>query len=260
MGVDAMGSDTLDGMTIHLPQEPGTLSATHAQGFLGIIMLDTQFPRPVGDIGNFASFKVPVHHEKIRGVWPAHIVTSAKGLRAQVRLVATFQQIVRHLTLRGAKSITTSCGFLVLLQKELQSATHVPLITSSLCQLPALLQVNSQVGVLTISAASLGSDHLRAAGVPKERIKDVIVQGVDAKSEFATKILGNQLTLDLAQAEKDVVAAALKLKARAPQLTTCVLECTNMPPYQTALEEATGWKFLSLRDEQRLMKPFEATT
>jgi hypothetical protein len=245
-------------MAIHLLNEPANLNAAHAQGFLGVIMLDTQFPHPVGDIGNPATFKIAVHYEKLRGAWPARVVASAAGLRGEVRLLAAFQQVVRQLTVRGARAITTSCGFLVLLQKQLQSVTHVPVITSSLCQLPALLREQAQVGVLTISSSQLGSDHLRAAGVPRERLKDVIVQGVDAKSEFATKILGNQPTLDLAQAQHDVIAAALKLKVRAPQLTTCVLECTHMPPYQSALEQATGWAFVSLRDDMRLFKPFES--
>jgi hypothetical protein len=55
--------------------------------------------------------------------------------------------------------------------------------------------------------------------------------GVNGASEFATRILGNHAMMDLAQAERDVVGAAMALKARAPDIHTVVLECTNMPPY-----------------------------
>jgi hypothetical protein len=161
--------------------------------------------------------------------------------------------------LRGVQAITTSCGFLVLLQKELQSVTKLPVVTSSLLQLPALLAKEQKVGVLTISANSLGSEHLRAAGVPKERIKDVIIQGMPPAGEFATKILGNQPTLDLAQASKEAVDAALALKARAPDLKSLVLECTNLPPYQAAIEAATAWKIFSLKTDPRLRKVIDAT-
>jgi hypothetical protein len=225
---------------------------------LGIIMLDTQFPRPLGDVGHPGTFGVKVHLDKLKGVWPAKVVTSAASLR-QARLVPGFQGIVRAMQMRGVQAITTSCGFLVLLQKELQSVAKIPVVTSSLLQLPALLAKEPQVGVLTIQAASLGAEHLRAAGVPRERLKDVIIQGMPPRGEFVSKILGNQTTLDLAQAEKEVVAAALALQACAPQLKTLVLECTNLPPYQAAMEAATGWRILSLKDDPRLRKVIDAT-
>ncbi len=224
-------------------------------GFLGIVMLDTQFPRPLGDIGHPETFSVPTHREIVRGIWPAKVVQSAAGLH-QARTVPAFQAVVRNLEKRGAKAITTSCGFLVLLQKELQSAVRVPLVTSSLLQLPQLLKTHQRVGVLTISAQALGKEHLRSAGVPRERLGDVLVQGVAAGTEFVTRILGNQPQMDLAQAQQDVVAAALALKARAPDLHTVVLECTNMPPYAGAIEAATGWKLLSVTDDPRLLKAF----
>jgi hypothetical protein len=80
----------------------------------------------------------------------------------------------------------------------------------------------------------------------------VLVQGVEPGTEFVTRILGNQAQLNIAQAQQDVVAAAMALKARAPHLTTVVLECTNMPPYQAAIEAATGFKTLWIKDMPRL--------
>ncbi len=225
------------------------------EGFLGIVMLDTQFPRPVGDIGHPETFNVPTHREIVRGIWPAKVVQSAAGLH-QARTVPAFQSVVRSLEKRGAKAITTSCGFLVLLQKELQSAVRIPVVTSSLLLLPELLKVQQRVGVLTISSSALGKEHLRSAGVPRERLQDVVVQGVAATTEFVVKILGNQTQMDVAQAERDVVAAAVALKQRAPDISTVVLECTNMPPYLAAIKAATGLKVLCLWDDLRLAKAF----
>jgi Asp/Glu/Hydantoin racemase len=224
--------------------------ATH-KGFLGIVMLDTQFPRPLGDIGHPDTFSVPVHHEIIRSTGPAMVVETAASFR-KARMVPAFQIIVRNLERRGARAITTSCGFLVLIQKELQAVVRVPVMTSSLLLLPGLLRKHQQVGVLAISSAKLGDEHLRCAGVPRERLADVLVQGVEPHSEFVTRILGNQAQLNVAQALQDVVAAAVALKARAPALTHVVLECTNMPPYQAAIEAATGFKTLWVKDMPRL--------
>lgn len=227
-------------------------------GFLGIVMLDTRFPRPPGDIGHpdtFGSLGIPTDLNIIKGIWPDKVVQSAAGLRAG-RVVPGFVSVVRKLERSGARAITTSCGFLVLLQKELQAAVKVPVITSSLMQLPRLLRDERQVGVLTISSSSLGKEHLRAAGVPRERLADVLVQGVDPKGEFATRILGNQPEMDLEKAAADVVAAAVALRQRAPALRTVVLECTNMPPWRDAIETATGLKTFSLIDDERLLRPW----
>jgi Asp/Glu/Hydantoin racemase len=238
------------------------MSGIHLHGqvpsVLGILMLDTQFPRPLGDVGHPETFGVATHKDVFKGVWPAKVVASAASLR-QARLVPGFQGMVRSMQMRGVQAVTTSCGFLVLLQKELQAVTKLPVVTSSLLQLPALLKQEQKVGVLTISASSLNSDYLRAAGVPKERLKDVIIQGMPPAGEFVTKIWGNQPTLDLAKASEEAVVAALALKARAPELKSLVLECTNLPPYQAAIEAATGWKVFSLKTDPRLRKVIDAT-
>jgi hypothetical protein len=225
--------------------------------FLGVVMLDTRFPRPPGDLGNLASYSVPVNIRVVRGIRPDKVVQSAAGLHAG-RVGPAFAAVVQSLAREGAAAITTTCGFLVLLQKELQAATRVPVITSSLMLLPKLLAAQHRVGVLTISAAKLGKAYLRAAGVPRERLGDVVVQGVDPKGEFATRILGNQPEMDLALARADVVAAAVALKVREPALTDVVLECTNMPPYRDAITEATGLKTWCLLDDQRLFRAWKA--
>ncbi len=214
---------------------------------LGIVLLDTRFPRPPGDAGNPASWRVPTVLKVVKGAWPQKIVQSAAGLRA-AGVLDDFVDAVRQLAGAGVSAVTTSCGFLVLLQRELQAACKVPVVSSSLLQLPALLREEARVGVLTISAQRLGDEHLLAAGVPAERLADVEVEGVDPDSEFACAILGNRADMDLARAGSDVVAAALALQARAPGLRTLVLECTNMPPYADRIREATGWRVLSLLD------------
>jgi hypothetical protein len=216
---------------------------------LGILMLDTRFPRPLGDIGNPKSFAVPVRQCVVAQAVPAAVVRSASALAASP-LVANFSESARNLARTGVWAITSSCGFLVLMQEALQAAVpEVPVRTSSLLQLPLLLAQHRQVGVLTIDAVAMGAEHLMAAGVPRSRLADVMVQGVDPRSEFVQKILGNQSNLDSSEAQLNVVAAAMALMRKAPHLTHLVLECTNMPPYQLAIERATGLRCTSLRDD-----------
>ena len=218
-------------------------------------MLDTRFPRPPGDVGHPDAFGVPVRRHVVRGAWPGTIVQTAAGLRA-AGVAPAFVRAVQALEAEGARAVTTSCGFLVLLQDELQAAARVPVVTSSLLQLPGLLAHQARVGVLTISAAALGPEHLLAAGVPAGRLADVVVQGVDPAGEFATAILGNRDTLDMDKAGREVVDAALALRRREPSLQAVVLECTNLPPYRQAVEAATGLKTWALTDDERLLRPW----
>jgi len=218
-------------------------------------MLDTRFPRPPGDVGHPDAFGVPVRRHVVRGAWPGTIVQTAAGLRA-AGVAPAFARAVQALEAEGARAVTTSCGFLVLLQDELQAAARVPVVTSSLLQLPGLLAHQARVGVLTISAAALGPEHLLAAGVPAGRLADVVVQGVDPAGEFATAILGNRDTLDMDKAGREVVDAALALRRREPSLQAVVLECTNLPPYRQAVEAATGLKTWALTDDERLLRPW----
>ena len=168
-------------MTVPVMQSPSEISQrllTPGQApFLGVVMLDTRFPRPVGDLGNLATWPVPVNIRVVRGIWPDKVVQSAAGLHAG-RVGPAFAAIVRSLAREGAQAVTTTCGFLVLLQKELQAAAKVPVITSSLMLLPKLLAAQPRVGVLTISATKLGKEHLRAAGIGRascrERVSTIV--------------------------------------------------------------------------------------
>jgi hypothetical protein len=224
-------------------------------GFLGVVMLDTRFPRLPGDIGHPDAFGVPVRQRVVPGAGPGKIVQTAAGLRA-AGVAPAFVQAVQALANEGALAVTTSCGFLVLLQRELQAAVPVPVVTSSLLQLPVLLARQHKVGVLTISSAALGVEHLLAAGVPQERLQDVLIQGVDPAGEFAASILGNRDTMDTEKARRDVVAAAMALKQDEPSLQAVVLECTNLPPHRQAIEAATGLKTWALTDDERLLRPW----
>jgi hypothetical protein len=239
------------------PRDAGQSRRAIEGPFLGILMLETRFPRLLGDIGHPRSFPVPTRRLIVAGATTPRVVQDAAKLAASP-LLAEFAGAARRLEREGAAAITTSCGFLVLFQRELQEAVHVPVVTSSLLMLPALLEARGQVGLLTISCERLGQEYLRAAGVPAHRLEDVIVQGVEPGGELATAILGDQPRMDFSKAESEVVEAACKLRQSAPAIDTLVLECTNLPPYARAIEAATGLRTLSLLQCETLLKPFGA--
>ncbi len=146
-------------------------------------------------------------------------------------MLGPFIDAARSLATEGARLITTSCGFLAAWQAELQAAVPVQVITSSLLQCASL----TSPGIVTFDAASLNAYVLRRAGVPE----GTPVEGLAPDCELQSRILDDDTSLDLEQAQHDVVTAALRLVSKHPQVKTVVLECTNMPPYRAAVEQAT---------------------
>ena len=199
-------------------------------GFLGILILDTRFPRPPGDIGCGRTFEragIAARYLRMQGVDPQRAV-----IEGDDALLEPILQGARQLERDGAAMIATTCGFLCRYQQPLARALGVPVLTSSLLQVREL----QAPGIVTIDRDSLGRRELAAVGVGAE----VPVQGVRHDAEFRRRILGNQPSLDLRQAGEDVVEAARLLVESHPEVRNVVLECTNMPPYRAAVERATG--------------------
>ncbi|URI09024.1 aspartate/glutamate racemase family protein [Aquincola tertiaricarbonis] len=197
--------------------------------FLGVLMLDTRFPRLPGDIGHPHTFGFPVRRQVVAGASAQRVVREqAQGL------LQPFIDTALQLVDEGAAAISTSCGFLALHQPQLQAALPVPVWSSSLLKLAELPA--GSAGVVTVDPLALTPAHLHAVGAPA----DVPVAGLLPGSRLQRCLIGDEPELDAANAEAEVVAAALRLLQLQGPLQHIVLECTNMPPYAAAVHAATG--------------------
>ena len=199
---------------------------------LGVVMLETRFPRPRGDIGNAATFDFPVRYRTVSGASPWRVVVERDR-----DLLAPFIAAARSLESGGVAAVTTSCGFLALFQREMAAALTVPVWTSSLLLVADVeASAGRRVGVVTADAASLTAEHLAAVGASAE----TPIEGLALDSRFRRTLLEDRAELDLDEAEQATVAAARHLVARRPDVAEIILECTNMPPYADAVRAATG--------------------
>ncbi|MBV8391778.1 MAG: aspartate/glutamate racemase family protein [Alphaproteobacteria bacterium] len=198
---------------------------------LGILMLDTRFPRIEGDIGNPASFDFPVIFQRLEGIGPSDAVAAEPD---KPRVMAALARNAQKLADAGAVGISTSCGFLALFQKELEAVSPVPVATSALLLIPGL--AGKKVGVITASAPNLTPKHFAAVGAPE----DTPVEGMPDGGAFAATFLANGPTLDRAAVERETIEAGKALLRKHPKVDAIVLECTNLPPYKAALQRALG--------------------
>jgi hypothetical protein len=201
---------------------------------LGVLMLDTRFRRFVGDIGNPESYEEPVLFEVVRGATVDKVVPAKAP-----PLIEDFVAAGERLVARGADTLTTGCGFLVLNQAELAARLSVPVATSALLLIPSLLKLlpaGKRLGVLTFSARDLTPAHFAAAGAPP----DTPVEGVAQDGVFQKAIYERPCDDSVAAREAEVVAAAQRLIARHPDIGAILFECTNFPPHRAAVEKAIG--------------------
>jgi hypothetical protein len=201
---------------------------------LGILTLDTSFPRIPGDLGAPETFDFPVMHEVVAGAYVEDVVH-----RRRETLLPAFVDAGRRLVDAGCTGIATTCGFLVRWQKELTEALPVPVLTSALLQLPLVqrtLAAGHHAGIVTYSAADLGADGLAAADIDPY----TPIEGIEPGSYFEQTIRLGRPTLDPARMREDTVAAARRLLRSHPHVGALVLECANMPPYRDAVQDATG--------------------
>ena len=207
---------------------------------VGILMLEAQFPRIIGDMGNALTWPFPVLYKVVRDASPERVVRqSARGLYEE--FLAAARELVRD----GADGITTNCGFLTLFQDQLAKDLNVPVATSSLMQVgmvDKLLPAGKRCGILTISSATLNREHLEKAGCRA----DTPIAGTPENGVFTSAILNNHHEMDIAAARAENVAAALAFKKSHPQLGAIVLECTNMVPYARDIARATRLPVFSI--------------
>lgn len=203
---------------------------------VGILMLDTQFPRIPGDMGNASTFDFPVRYHRVAGASPDRVVRD--GPRD---LLPAFVAGARFLEQEGAGAISTNCGFLATFQSELAAAVSVPVFTSSLMLVPLvhrMLAPGRAVGIMTVDASSLQPEHLAGAGITPEM--PTVVAGLETEKEFTRVLLDDRLELDVDAAREEHLAVAKRMMAAHPEIGAIVLECTNMPPYRADLQAATG--------------------
>jgi Asp/Glu/hydantoin racemase len=207
---------------------------------IGILMLETRFPRIPGDVGNARTWPFPVRYRVVPGATPEAVVRGDP-----TTLMKAFVEAGQALIDQGCDGIATTCGFLVPLQDRLAAALGVPVATSSLMQVPAVqatLPAGRRVGILTIAADSLTAGHLGAAGVAV----GTPVVGTAPEGAFAATFLGDRPTIDVSACRADMLEAADRLSATVPDLGAIVLECTNMAPYAAAIRRRTGLPVYSI--------------
>jgi len=217
-------------------ETPMIVGGKNFYGFhIGILMLDTRFPRIPGDIGNATTWDFPVLYKVVRGASTARVVD-----KSDPSLLKPFIASAKELEAEGVSAITTTCGFLAMFQRELASELSVPVFTSSLLMVPMvhkMLAPSRKVGVISVNSVALTEKQFRGVGM--EGVPFVCT-GMESEKLFINTFGKDNQELDVEGVREEFRRVSKRLVRDNPDVGAIVLECTNMPPFAVDVREATG--------------------
>jgi Asp/Glu/hydantoin racemase len=216
---------------------------------MGVISLESYFPKPAGHIKHPASFDFPIIYNTVKGATIDRLIRERDP-----ELLKPFIEAAKELEREGVKAITGSCGFLALHQKEIADAVSVPVFMSSLIQVPLVsrfLKRDQKVGVVVANSDALTEDHLKGVGIADEPI---VVAGMQHQKQFAEVILrGDTDALDMDLFEEELCSVVQNMLGENTDVGAIVLECTDLSHFAPKLQDKFGLPVFDLSSLIRMV-------
>jgi hypothetical protein len=217
---------------------------------IGILMLEYRAPFIPGDVGNASTYDYPVLFRTVPGLSLDRALSGDPEQEA--RVIEAAEELQRF----GVRGVSSDCGFLIAYQEAVRKTLDVPVFLSSLLQVPLVMaSVEGPVGIVVASSDGINDKVLDLAGI-RERER-VVVCGMQDQPHFIESILEQGGVLDSDRIEAETVAATKRMQAAHPDMGAIVLECSLLPPYARAVQEATG---LPVFDYVSMIDYFQAGT
>jgi len=203
---------------------------------IGILQVDESLvPCIPGSVGNASTYSFPVRFQRIKGSSVERIF--AKDITLLDSVIEAGEKLVKE----GVRAVTSDCGYMALFQKEVANHLEVPVFLSSLLQVPLISRMlgdGEKVGIICANSQVLDASLLEKVGVDNSVL--IHIKGLESKENFAEAILEEIGMLDSDKIEKEVVSSAKEMIQEEPRVRAILLECSELPPYGAAVQEAVG--------------------
>ena len=200
---------------------------------IGILQLDCSLPFIPGDVDNASTYRYPVLYR------PVPALSTAACLKGAPDLAAAVVEGARALETQGVRAISSDCGFMLQFQEAVREAVRIPVLMSSLLQLPliaASLAPSRPIAIVTANAKNLTPDFLTRNGI---RVANkLLVLGLEEEPEFKSAVLDEKGSIDAALVEDEVLQVTRRAREAHRDLGAVLLECSMLPPYARRLQDA----------------------
>ncbi|HJO96659.1 MAG: hypothetical protein QF639_06790 [Rhodospirillales bacterium] len=200
---------------------------------IGILLLDDFYwPFMPGDMANASTFDFPVLHKVVEGTELMQVKNADPAVADM--LIESGRELERQ----GVRAIVGGCGFFGHHQSRVAAALDVPVVLSSLEQIPLvrrMLRPGRKIGVFS-DAHYLTPALFRASGV--EDISDIVV----SNSTALPAVQKQQKTgsFNPHRYERQLVDLAKELVGENPDIGALVAEYTEFPTFAWAVQNAVG--------------------
>jgi hypothetical protein len=202
---------------------------------VGILQLDCSLPFIPGDVDNAGTYRYPVLYKVVPGL------STAACLRGAPELAEAAVACAKELEIQGVRAISSDCGFMLQFQEAVRAAVRIPVMMSSMLQLPLIasgLSAKRPIAVITADSSNLTQQFLARNGITVPN--KVIIRGLQTEPEFKSAVLDEKGSIDAALVEREVVDAVRQIREEHRNLGAILFECSMLPPYAKAVQEATG--------------------
>lgn len=225
---------------------------------IGIIHLDkVWYPMAPGNVVNAWTYKFPVRFKAVKGLDTPKLHSGDTSAYEEILRAA------KELEQEGVRAIAGACGFFGHFQSRLAEDMDMPIGLSSLIQIPwirSMMKKGRKIGILTANASAIDNRILESCGV--HNADDLVIADLRHEEQFSA-IMEDRGSFDHAIVRKEVVAAARKLVEENEDIGAILLECSDMPPYAAAVQNAVKlpvFDFITLinyMNQATMQRPYE---
>ncbi len=233
-------------MTVYKRTNPSR-STGHS---LGVVCLNQNMPFIPGDVQCATTFDFPVIYRV------AKEGTSARILAGDSRLEGWLSDVAVALEQEGVRCISGDSGYMISYQRAVASAVDVPIALSSLVQVPLVadaLDAGRTVAIVCAASPPLDVESLAELGITIGN--PLVVQGMQDDAAvveimFSAVNISDHGTAGDTSAgpapfDADHLAESFfnigkQLVETYPDLGAIILECSDFPPYASAVQAAAG--------------------
>lgn len=202
---------------------------------VGILLLETAVPFIPGDVANASTYAFPVRFQNVPGF------TVERAIGKDMSVFESLQSAALDLAGQGVRAVTGDCGFMAVHQAKLADRLDIPVFLSSLLQIPfisGILGSAAKVGVITADSRSLDADLLQEMGV--HDMDRIVIGGLEEHPNFYSFAIEESGVLNSGAVEQEVIETAQHMVRTHPAVRAILLECSLLPPYAAAVQEAVN--------------------
>lgn len=199
---------------------------------IGILVTDSCYPLMPGNVANASSYNFPVLLKIMRGT------TIRQVLSADPAVLENIVEAGKDLQQQGVRAIIGACGYFGNYQEKAAAALEIPVFMSSLLQVPIIIQSlkpEHRIGIICASFDSLTPETLSQCGINDQ--SRLVIIGAQDLPEFQNLFRCPQGFYS-DKLEQEMIGLAKQFVADNPDIAAILLECSDMPPYAWAIQNA----------------------